>query len=312
MYPNLSLKENITHGTPQNPIHALHFENGAGTPYKDHFFVKRHWHSYVELLHIVKGSYVFEINLENHILKEGDLCLLNSEELHQITGNADFEVHDVILFDPRILGFSYADEWQEVYNIPFLNHSLIFRNIIHPEDIGYSDVYGLFQTIFEAALEQQKDWYISCKLLILQFFSFMATHHMLLPAREVTSVDTTRKILRYKTIISYMEKHYQEPVSLQQLADSVSCNSQYLCRSFREIAGMSPIQYLISYRLERACSLLTHTTRSITEIALDCGFDNISYFIRKFKEVKGCTPKEYRAGFSLSEQIDREQPVFRR
>lgn len=301
MYPDLSLRENITHGTPQKPIQALRFAHEADTPYKNHFFVKRHWHSYVEVLHIVKGSYLFEINLENHILNEGDICLLNSGDLHQIVGNADYEAHNVILFDPQILNFSYADEWQEVYNIPFMNHSMIFRNIVHPEDSEYPDIFGLFQSIFEAALKQQKDWYIDCKLLILQFFSFMATHHMLLPTEEVTSVDTNRKILRYKTIISYMEKHYQEPVSLQQLSDAVSCNSQYLCRSFREIAGMSPIQYLIAYRIEKACSLLAHTPRTITEIALDCGFDNISYFIRKFKAVKGCTPKEYRAGFSLSE-----------
>lgn len=296
MYPDLSLKENITHGTPQNPIHALHFAHGTGTPHKNHFFVERHWHNYIELLHIVKGSYLFEINLENHILNEGDLCLLNSEELHQITGNADYEVHDVVLFDPRILGFSYADEWQEAYNIPFFNHSLIFKNIIHPEDVGYSDLVCLVQKLFEESLKQRENWYMNCKLLLLQLFNFAAAHHMLLPAKEVMSAGNARKILRYKAIISYMEKHYQEPVSLQQLADAVSCNSQYLCRFFKEIAGISPIQYLISYRLERACGLLAHTALPVTEIALDCGFDNISYFIRKFKAVKGCTPKEYRAG----------------
>ncbi len=68
----------------------------------------------------------------------------------------------------------------------------------------------------------------------------------------------------------------------------------YWRRFFREIAGVSPIRYLISYRLERACSLLVHTTQSVTDIALECGFENISYFIRKFREEKGCTPKEYR------------------
>lgn len=300
MHPDLSLRENITHGTPQKPIQALRFAHGADTPHKDHFFVKRHWHSYVEILHIVKGSYLFEINLENHILKEGDICLLNSGDLHQIVGNAAYEVHNVILFDPQILDFSYADAWQEDFTNPFLNHSLIFRSIVHPEDREYPHILALFQWIFEAAWNQQKDWYMDCKLWILQFFAFMAIHHMLLPAEEVTSAETNRKILRYKTIVSYMQKHYQEPVSLQQLSDAVSCNSQYLCRSFREIAGMSPIQYLIAYRIEKACSLLAHTPRTITEIALDCGFDNISYFIRRFKAVKGCTPKEYRAGFSMS------------
>jgi AraC-like DNA-binding protein len=64
---------------------------------------------------------------------------------------------------------------------------------------------------------------------------------------------------------------------------------------FKEIAGVSPIQYLIGLRLKKACDLLEHSSKSVLEIALDCGFENISYFIRKFKEVKGCTPKEYRS-----------------
>ena len=63
MYPDLSLKENITHGTKEQPIRAMHFTTGKSTPYPDHFFVSRHWHSYIEILHIVKGSYLFEINL---------------------------------------------------------------------------------------------------------------------------------------------------------------------------------------------------------------------------------------------------------
>ena len=79
MYPDLSLKEKVTHGTPRNPIHALHFTTGEGTPFPDHFFVSRHWHGYVEILYILKGNYQFEINLENHYLSQGDIFVTNKE-----------------------------------------------------------------------------------------------------------------------------------------------------------------------------------------------------------------------------------------
>lgn len=294
MYPDQSLKENVTHGTRKNPIQALHFVAGQGTSYPDHFFVERHWHNYVEILLIIKGSYLFEINLENHILKEGDICILNSEELHQITGQSSDAVHEVLLFDPKILDFSYTDEWEEEYIAPFLVRSLIAQNILHPEDDGYPEFRKTLKKLIAEALRKDLGWYIKCKLLLLEIFHLMTAHGMLFPAKEAMSAADARKIDRYKTIISYIESHYEEPVSLQQLADTIPCNSQYLCRFFREIAGVSPIQYLISYRLERACSLLLQTSKPVTEIALDCGFDNISYFIRKFKASKGCTPKEYR------------------
>lgn len=294
MNPDLSLKEKTIHGTKTNPVWALHFTAGEGTYYPDHFFVERHWHHDVEILFIHKGSYLFEINLDNYILNEGDICILNSGELHQITGQCADAVHDAILFDPQILDFSYADEWEEHFIAPFLNQSLICKNILHPMDAGYPEIEIVVRKLMDQALRQDRGWYVKSKLLILELFHLLTGCEMLLPAKDVMSAADSRKIGRYKMIISYIEKHYSDPISLQQLADTIPCNSQYLCRTFREISGISPIQYLISYRLEKACSLLSQTAQPVTEIALDCGFENISYFIRKFKEAKGCTPKEYR------------------
>lgn len=294
MYPDLSLKENVVHGTREHPVSILHFTAGKGTIYPEHFFVKRHWHDYVEILFIVKGNYIVEINLQEQILKEGDFCIMNSGEPHQITGMEPEAVHDVILFVPQILDFSYADEWEEKYITPFLKQLLMLKNILRPGDTGYDEILSVFRETVDTGLEKNPGWYIPCKLRILELFGLAVKYQMLLPATEVMSAASGRKISRYKTIITYMEKHYQEPLSLQRLSELISCNAQYLCRFFREIAGVSPIRYLISYRLERACSLLVHTTQSVTDIALECGFENISYFIRKFREEKGCTPKEYR------------------
>lgn len=302
MYPDLSLKENVTHGTPKNPIHGMHFTAGEDTPYHGCFFVERHWHNYVEILLVTKGQYVVEINLENHLLNEGDICILNSGDLHQITGQRPDAVHDVVLFDPQILDFSYADEWEERYIAPFLSQALILQNILLSKDEGHAEILGTVKDLMKKALLTGPGWYVECKLLLLKLFHLMTRYRMLLPSKEVLSPADARKIGRYKTIVSYIEEHYKEPVSLEQLADAVPCNSQYLCRSFREIAGASPIQYLISYRLDRACELLRCTARPVTDIALECGFENISYFIRKFKAVKGYTPKEYRESFLSSGQ----------
>ncbi len=298
MHPDLSLRENVTHGTPEHPLRAMHFTAGQGTPYPDHFFVERHWHNYVEIIFIVKGSYLFEINLEDSILKEGDLCILNSGEPHQITGREKCAIHHVLLFDPQILNFSYEDEWQADYMAPFLESSLLIQNILRPQEKAYPEILDCFRQLMEQGLIQKPGWYLSCKLLLLKLFEAAIRHQLLLPAKEVLSANSTRKIQRYKKIVSYMEAHFQEPLSLEELSGLIGYNSQYLCRFFREISGVSPIQYLIAYRLERSCTLLTKSTKPITEIALDCGFENISYFIRKFREHKGCTPGEYRKFFA--------------
>lgn len=293
MYPDIFLRENVTHGTREHPIAGIHFRSGSGTPYPDHFFVERHWHSYVEILLIQKGSYFVEINLETYVLQEGDICILNSGDLHQITGKSRETIHDVVLFDPKMLDFSYADEWEEQYIGPYVDGILMLKNIICKAEEN-SVIWRLAQELAQRTIQKEAHWYVKCKLLILELFYAMTKQQKLLPAEHVRSAADARKVGRYKTIISYMEKHYSEPISLQQLADTIPCNSQYLCRFFKEIAGITPVQYLIAYRLERACELLNDSTKTVMEIALDCGFENISYFIRKFKEIKGCTPKEYR------------------
>lgn len=295
MSPDLSLKEHVTHGTPKNPLRSLHFTAGPGTGYPDHFFVERHWHEYIEILLILKGAYLVEINLEPHTLREGDLCILNSGELHQITGSDAKGVHDAILFDPRILSFSYEDEWQETCIAPFLNRTLTIKNILHPAEPAYAVLLPLVRLLAEQAPGRTDNWYPRCKLTLLELFAQLQFHGLLLPAEDTLSLRDHRRITRYKTLVSYMKEHCQEPLTLQQLADLIDCNSQYLCRFFREIAGVSPIRYLIALRIDRACTLLAGTSRPITDIALDCGFENISYFIRTFRAHRGCTPREYRA-----------------
>ncbi|MCI9597971.1 MAG: AraC family transcriptional regulator [Firmicutes bacterium] len=294
MYPDLALKEAAAHGTKRNPLMSIHFTTGLGTSYPDGFFVKQHWHANVEIILIRKGSYWCGLDLAAHQLKQGDMAIVNSQQLHQLAGQDPNTVHDALLFDPEILDFSYPDEWQETWIRPFLKHELVFKNILSPAEPSYADFRILFDEILKRSLEKAGNWYIGCKLLLLEMFALASENRMLIPVEQEYPKAELKKIQHYKTIIAYMEEHFHEPVSLGQLADVISCNPQYLCRFFKEISGVSPIQYLISYRIERASHLLAKTSLPILQVALDCGFENASYFIRKFKEMKGCTPKEFR------------------
>lgn len=295
MHPDSSLKEPVTHGTLRNPITGIHFSTGAGTDYPDCFFVGRHWHHTIEILYISKGSFLFEINLEEYSLSEGDICFLNGEDLHQITGKVRNTRHEVLIFDPKILDFSYEDEFEEQVLSPFISRRQILPHVLRTTDENYPLLQPLILRLMKLSFEKSSGWYVSCKLLLLEMISVMHDRGMLLAADEMLSAGDKLKIDRYKKLVSYMEEHYSRPVALQELADVISCNPQYLCRFFKEITGTSPVQYLISCRVEHACSLLLETTNPILDISMDCGFENVSYFIRKFKQLKGCTPREYRS-----------------
>lgn len=293
-YLDTSLKEHASHGTKKHPMIGLHFESGNNSFYPNHFFVERHWHHTIEIILILKGSYEFEINLEQYILNEGDIAFLNSGDLHQITGLKKGTIHDVFIFNPELLAFQYSDALQTDILQPFINHDNIFPHVLHPNDALYPVLYPRIQKILHDSLLQTENWYISCKLQLLEMMSTMYLHHFFLQKNDTLSSSDRRKIARYKKLVSYMELHYPEHISLDNLAEIAECNSQYLCRFFKDITGMPPMKYLIQYRIEQACEMLRDTTKSVLEISLDCGFENVSYFIRKFKELKGSTPQKYR------------------
>lgn len=293
-YLDPSLKEHASHGTKEHPMIGLRFEAGTNSLYPKYFFVDRHWHHTIEIILIVRGTYEFEINLERYTLSEGDIAFLNSGDLHQITGLEEHTLHEVFIFNPELLAFEYPDTLQTDILQPFLKHDIIFPHVLHPNDALYNILCPKIQMVLRDSLSKNDNWYISCKLQLLDLLCTMYFHHFFLQKNDVLSSYDRQKIARYKKIISYMEAHYSENVTLDQLAEIAGCNSQYLCRFFKEITGIPPMKYLIQYRIEQACEMLRDTTKTGLEISLDCGFDNVSYFIRKFKELKGCTPKEYR------------------
>lgn len=293
-----SLEEDVRHGTEKQPLAVMYFEAGAGTWYPDGFFVQRHWHKEIEVIRVRKGSYRAELNLENITLEEGDFCFVNSEELHEIVGNTPDTLHEVVIFHPQILEFAYSDEFQESVIAPLVSHANSLSHVIHRGERGYDEIEKQFQRITELDAENKKTGYYGEKICLLEMIRILWQEGYLVSSSSVQTAAEKEKADRYKRVVSYMEEHYAEQVSLQDLADTAGCNPQYLCRVFRDIAGVPPIRYLIRYRIERAKELLDNSTENILEISMDCGFENVSYFIRQFKRETGTTPREYRRRLS--------------
>jgi transcriptional regulator GlxA family with amidase domain len=86
-------------------------------------------------------------------------------------------------------------------------------------------------------------------------------------------------------------------LELRHIADSVNVSSRECLRSFQEFLGISPMQYLIKYRIFTATQLLIDTDYSVTEICARCGFPSPSYFSKMFKRYTGTTPSKYRRQF---------------
>lgn len=94
----------------------------------------------------------------------------------------------------------------------------------------------------------------------------------------------SQKITAIKTVLSYITDHYHEKLYVQDLASQVNMNEQYFCRFFKRSIGKTPIDYINDYRLNKVIRLLETGDAQITEICLECGFNNMGDFQRLFKQ----------------------------
>jgi len=98
-----------------------------------------------------------------------------------------------------------------------------------------------------------------------------------------------------KHAIGFVHQHFDDPITLQEIADALGVNRHYLGRIFQQELGLSPWQYLIRYRVLRAKELLRTTNDTIAQVAARVGFDTATYFSHIFHREVGCSPRAFRA-----------------
>ena len=100
--------------------------------------------------------------------------------------------------------------------------------------------------------------------------------------------------LRLKSMLLYINEHYMNKLSLDEIAKAGLCSTRECNRTFRDELHTTPFTHLLQVRLQKAAELLLNTTMPITMISSSCGFSGSSYFTKEFSSEFGCTPKEYR------------------
>jgi AraC-like DNA-binding protein len=124
-----------------------------------------------------------------------------------------------------------------------------------------------------------------CSGMMIELIGFIS--------REVeTNKISPMKLLHTEKIKQYIHQHFREAVHLQELAEQVQRSPNYIIGVFKEIMGLTPIEYLHHIRIAEARNLLLNSDMTISEIAHYLGYYDISHFYRTFKKVAACSPHE--------------------
>ena len=109
-------------------------------------------------------------------------------------------------------------------------------------------------------------------------------------------IHTSMRHKNFVRSVTYIHSHYNETISVSQLADMENMSEPHYRACFRDSMGMSPIEYITDVRIRSAVQFLEETDKKLSEIARLCGYNDMYYFIRVFKKKTGLTPGKYRGG----------------
>ena len=293
-----SLKEKQSHGTRLFPCAYYHFCNPS-----HRLRVRHHWHEEVEIVYLHHGSFKLDINMEPYGTDRECFLFINSGELHSLRSlSMEFD-EQAVVFSPSMLLFQDYDSIDESILLPLTQNKLTFPRFLDQTSPFFSAFRSCYQQISHI-FSQSKETLITgeqiltddvisqlqIKAGILQLIGILMEAGLMCQSPRTES----QKITAIKTVLSYITDHYHEKLYVQDLASQVNMNEQYFCRFFKRSIGKTPIDYINDYRLNKVIRLLETGDAQITEICLECGFNNMGNFQRLFKRKTGITPLQYR------------------
>lgn len=260
-----------------------------------------HWHRALELFYLKQGSLEYQTAHQKIVLPEGACGLVNTGVLHRTQVPADSKpvIQLLHLFEPELITPQIPGQLYARYVQPVTDSSGLELLCLLPEDPKCTRIIRRIRESFD--LDESIFGYelLRCRQLTdiwLDLLPFVtASCGSMIRSREKV------EDLQLKTILVFIQEHLTEPLTVHDLALSAHISERSCYRLFRDCLQSTPLSYIRSLRLRKACRLLVQTPDSITRIAADCGFASASCFASQFRCAFGCTPGTWRKRWQESD-----------
>ena len=282
-------RELLTYGTPDFPI--AFFDDDltiTKTPW--------HWHDELEIVVILSGEVSIFIAGCELKLKAGEGYFANSGILHSSALRSKTGWQHCIVFDPRVIASPDDIVWN-TYVSPILTHENLPFIKLTPSISWQKDILSLAEKAWSSGAREKADYALTVRSSLSQITSLIL-HNINSETEHPFTSKAQRDELRIKKTLYYIETHFREQITIDDIAVSANISVSTLLRLYHDILHTTPIQHVLKYRLEQISDeLLSGPNTAIADIAYSCGFNDISYFNRCFLKAYGKTPSEYRKSF---------------
>lgn len=250
-----------------------------------------HWHSYFEITYVKKGRGNYFVNGQEYSMDEGDIIIFNNVEPHGWKLLEDDMHLLVMVFSPEFVAEKLSI-FDAEYMKPFVERGSNFKNRIGKEEAVSHELRKAIREIYAEWEEKKEGYPLMIKADILRILTILIRTYQDENKSGEMLKEKKAAMKRLEKAFDYIDKHYCEKITLDEVASAVYMSSNYFSSYFRKVTNIGFSEYVTRLRIKHARELLLDTERSVTDIAMECGFNNISNFYRLYKKYVGKSPRE--------------------
>ncbi len=252
-----------------------------------------HTHEFTEIVIITGGKGMHITGNDSWELSAGDVFVISGNRTHEYRDIQGLRLVNT-LYQPEHLALTLLDlpsvpGYHAMFTLePAWRSRHQCNSRLHLSSKELTSVVALTERLEEELNERQPGFGFMAMATLMQIIGSLSRAYGRKPTPD------GRALLRIGESVSYLELHLQNEVNVDLLAEKARMSKRSFLRAFRLATGSSPIAWLIETRVQRAAQLLRRTSRPVTDIAFEVGFNDSNYFTRQFTKRTGLSPTRYR------------------
>ncbi len=257
-----------------------------------------HWHPGIEFFSVKSGAVRYCLETGEYVFQKGEGGFINQSVLHatEIAGDAGCELLTFI-FSPGLFTGGEENELYQRIESSLEGIQEIPVIALNQHDPWKKEILACMDEAYDGYCEESAVGELLLMEKMMHIWRLVAQHGVSQRGYAVSEVNVQTQ-MRLKQMLEFIHEHYTEPIVLEDIAKAAGISARECTRNFQNGIRMSPVAYLIKYRITKAQELLCTSGQSVTEVGLQTGFNNSSYFARMFRRYTGESPKKYQQNHS--------------
>ena len=248
-----------------------------------------HLHAEAEMLYCEKGNGYVEIETERYNLSEGDLCIINSFERHEIFDFDNGCRIVILIFGKELFDKIYRGVFSKYYSrhIVPVRHEAEYKS-------DYARLMQLFMNLSALCESGERDSRLLTVSHIYEIIALLGRNEQMVAVDDAKAKERGRLISAISPVLDYVSGHYMDDITLAKASDVANYEEKSFCRIFKLATGLSFHRYLNEVRVRHAQNALANSDLKVYEIGENCGIASPRVFCRIFRNYTGLSPAEYR------------------